>query len=1000
MHIDNNLSNILDKINDGVIIINDNKIIEYNNALAAILLNEEKNIINTKFKYDVIDSGYKELYFKNENDSETFLEFTSEKIIWNKKPSRLIVLKDITETKLIEKELLKRSEIFQSFHDFSPLCLQSINVNGVLDDVNPTWLNTLGYKRSEVIGKPFKNFLHKDFYELFDLKFEEFKKRGFIKNVNYKLLRKDNKYIDIELDGTIGYSSTDKLDKTYCVFKDVTKQNETEKKLKQKIDILNEAEDVSNIGHWELDIIRNKFFWSNSIYKIFELDKAKDPILSFEDFLRMVHPDDRALVQNEYLNSIKSYESKLIEHRVITKNKKIKVIQEKFKTEYNKKGHPVRSFGMILDITEQKDSQKKLIESEELYRELFDSESDALFLIENKTGQILEANKAASDLYGYTHEELLLMRNDDLSAQPEATRKVTEESPIVKESVVFIPLRYHQNNKGEVFPVEITGRFFNWKNKDVHIAAIRNIELRLKTDEALHESQRTLSVLMSNLPGMAYRCLYDKNYTMIFVSEGCKQLSGYESGDMRNNKNVSYNEIVHPDFKEDLRRNIKNALSEKTQFQVEYKIITKDGKEKWVWEKGVGIFSESGKIEALEGFITDISDLKHTQKELIKAKEAAERSDRLKSSFLANMSHEIRTPMNGIVGFSKLLLKDDLTKEQRKKYTDIINNGSQQLLTIIGDILDVSKIETGNIETYKTEFSVVDLIETIYETFIEQSVKKEVTLIRKIDIPHEKQLIYTDKTKLQQVIVNLLNNAFKFTDTGNITLSSSYRNNKYEFLVSDTGLGISSSKLDTVFDRFNKGEVDLTYKYSGTGLGLSISKAFVQMLNGKIWVESDLGKGSKFYFTLPFEEKERDAQNIDLEDERIVIDSIKNRNLKKHKILIAEDEQINFEYLKRVLEELGITNVIYAKDGVEAINLFKTNQDIDLILMDLKMPNLSGFDAIVEIRKQNKMVPIIAQTALVTAEDKIKAINSGCNNFITKPINYVDLIELIKTYIK
>jgi|GEM_PF-1796132 len=995
MQTNKDLKAILDKINDGVIIIDTNKIIQYNNTVAASLL-KEKDLLHTVFKYTILESGYTELNLKNENGSEYFMEFTFEEIKWSNKISKLILIKDITEFKLIEKELLKRSEVFQSFHDFAPLCLQSININGELENVNPAWLNTLGYKRFEVIGKSFKSILHRDFHDKFDLKFTEFKKKGFIKNVYYKLKKKDGAYIEVELEGTIGYSSNGELEKTYCVFKDVTEQKKVEADLKRKIGILNDAEEASNSGHWELDLINNKFFWSNSIYKIFEIENKENPMSSFEDFLRMVHPDDRVLVQSEYHKSVKGKESISIEHRILTNKKKVKVIQEKFKTEYDEKGHPIRSFGMIVDITEQKDSQKKIIESEELYRELFESESDAIFLIENETGQILEANKAATELYGYTHEELLNKKNADLSAQPDETRKITEESPIIKEKVVFIPLRYHQNNKGDVFPVEITGRFFKWKDKEVHIASIRDISLRLKTDEALHESQRTLSVLMSNLPGMAYRCLFDKDYTMLFVSEGCVELTGYDPVDMIMNRNVAFNDILHPDFNNDLRETIQSSINSKKQFQAEYKIITKSGEEKWVWEKGVGILSSDGEVDVLEGFITDITGLKKTQEELQIAKEKAEISDRLKSSFLANMSHEIRTPMNGIVGFSKLLLKDNLNKEQRKKYIDIINNGSQQLLTIIGDVLDISRIETGNTEVYKSTFSVVEMIETVYVTFLEQAKRKKIKLIKNVDVSVDRKNIYSDKTKIQQVIVNLLNNAFKFTESGEITMSCIFRNDNYEFFVSDTGLGISPNKLNSVFDRFNKGEVDLTYKYSGTGLGLSISKAFVELLQGKIWVESKKGKGSCFYFTIPYEIEEVSSfksNSLEIANETYKID------MSNHKILIAEDELINFEYLKRLVEELGFINIFHAKDGQEAINLFNKNRDIDLILMDLKMPKLSGFDAIVEIRKQNKIVPIIAQTALVTAEDKTKAMKLGCNNFITKPINYVDLVELIKNYI-
>lgn len=650
----------------------------------------------------------------------------------------------------------------------------------------------------------------------------------------------------------------------------------------------------------------------------------------------------------------------------------------------------------IIDITqyksiEQKKAQQALIESEELYRELFESVSDALLLIENDTGKILEANFAATNLYGFGYNELLTRKNDDLSAQPELTKKVTKNSPIKKDLVVHVPLRYHKNRNGEIFPVEITARFFNWKNKKVHIAAIRDISERIKTHKALVESQRTLLVLMSNLPGMAYRCKNDKKYTMLFISDGCENLTGYEADELVENKVVSFNQLVHPDFKNDLSEIIKDALNDKKQFQAEYKIITKEGGEKWVWEKGTGIFSKSGKLEFIEGFISDISDLKRTESELIIAKESAERSDQLKSSFLANMSHEIRTPMNGIVGFSGLLLKDDLTFEKKSRYVDIINNSSQQLLSIIDDILNISKIETGNINLWNTHFSVAQFIDTIYESFLPQAQAKNINLFKKIEIKEINQNIYTDKTKLQQVISNLLNNALKFTDKGKITLACILQNDKLLFYVADTGIGISKDKINVVFDRFNKGDIDLNYKYGGTGLGLAISKAFVEMMGGEIWVESNIGKGSCFYFTLPYVETLNQ------------ISKSKNKNvteIEKLNILIIEPEIEHFEYLRKSLEKLYVKNIIHAKNGTDAVILFKQNKKIDLIFTDIIDLELNNCNTINEIRKMNQGIPIIAQTAQAMVGNKAKYINMGCNDCISTPIDHKILSKMIVANVK
>lgn len=633
--------------------------------------------------------------------------------------------------------------------------------------------------------------------------------------------------------------------------KDITAQKQMEHNLSHKIAILNEAEKVAKIGHWELDLVKNTFFWSDGTYQIFEIEKEENQDLSFDFFLGLVHPDDRSLVQNTYQQSIREKVDTLIEHRILTSNGETRHVQQKIRTEYDQKGFPVRSLGVVIDISDVKETQKSLVESEELYRELFESESDALFLIDNKSSQILKANEAAEALYGYTVKELLQMKNTDLSAEPDKTRDVTLESPVIKNNVVFIPLRYHKNKKGEVFPVEITGRFFNWKNRDVHIAAIRDVSVRIKTDEALVESQRKLAVLMSNLPGMAYRCKNDKEYTMLFISDGCKDLTGYEADELVNNKDISYGKLVHSEFEFNIWDEIQTALRENRQFQLEYKIFTKSGQEKWVWEKGIGIKSKDGSIDHLEGFITDISDLKKAERELIMAKEQAERSDQLKTSFLANMSHEIRTPMNGIVGFSRLLLKEDLEYEKRVKYVNVINKSSKQLLSIIGDILDISRIETGNVYVTYKEFLVQNFLNDIYESFLLQMKEKGIQFIKKADAISSQALINTDQTKVQQIISNLLTNAYKFTDEGHIILGCKLEKDQYLFYISDSGIGIRKEAQQTIFNRFNKGETESVNKYGGTGLGLSISKAYIEILGGKIWVESECGKGACFYFTLP-----------------------------------------------------------------------------------------------------------------------------------------------------
>ena len=271
--------------------------------------------------------------------------------------------------------------------------------------------------------------------------------------------------------------------------------------------------------------------------------------------------------------------------------------------------------GVTRNITRSKQAEEALRESEEKYRQLFELESDAILLIENETGQIIEANAAAASLYGYTREEVIHKKNTDLSAEPTETLRVTVQQ------IDQVPLRYHRKKDGTVFPVEITGRHFTWRGRLVHIAAIRDITERKRAEDALRESELTLTILMSNLPGMAYRCSNDRDWTMRFVSQGCLDLTGYQPEALIDNRTISYGALINPEDREMVWQEVQQALREKQSFHLHYRINTSVGVEKWVWEQGLGVFSENGDLLAIEGFITDVTERKLVENALMESHE-------------------------------------------------------------------------------------------------------------------------------------------------------------------------------------------------------------------------------------------------------------------------------------------------------------------------------------------------------------------------------------------
>lgn len=382
-----------------------------------------------------------------------------------------------------------------------------------------------------------------------------------------------------------------------------------------------------------------------------------------------------------------------------------------------------------------------------------------------------------------------------------------------------------------------------------------------------------------------------------------------------------------------------------------------------------------GREPLLIGISWDITNFQNIEQELIKARIKAEQSDRLKTAFLANMSHEIRTPLNAIVGFSKLLPSAE-NEEEEKLYSDIINQNSDILLQLINDILDLSKIEAGTLEYVKRPMNVGEVCRNIYAVHKER-VKEGVILL----LDNEQDLIIEeDQNRLSQIITNFITNAIKFTYSGEIHLGYKIESDRLYFYVKDTGIGIEPEKVDHIFDRF----VKLNSFAQGTGLGLAICRMIVEKIGGEIGVTSELGEGSTFYFIIPFKGESNKCVGLPHAAESEYKSYAVKRMQQLKKILVAEDVDSNFILLKNMIG--GSYVLLWAKDGYEAVEMYKRDQP-DLILMDIKMPRMDGLEATRIIRSYSKEIPIIALTAYAFEADRERALEAGCNDFVTKPIS-------------
>ena len=394
--------------------------------------------------------------------------------------------------------------------------------------------------------------------------------------------------------------------------------------------------------------------------------------------------------------------------------------------------------------------------------------------------------------------------------------------------------------------------------------------------------------------------------------------------------------------------------------------------------------------------VNDISRSKKLEQEVVKAKEKAEMSDRLKSAFLANMSHEIRTPMNSIIGFAGLLKNEELSPDKRNEFLDIIYSNGNSLLTIINDIIDFSKIEAGQLKINYNDVFLNHLMRNLYNVILHERLlrgKEHVAIGLSMIIKDTDSYIRIDDIRITQVITNLLTNALKFTEKGSIDFGYELNGDFIRFFVKDTGIGIPSDKQALIFERFQQLIETRTRQYTGTGLGLSISKALVELMGGSIWVESEVNVGSRFCFDIPFR-KPKTIANNNIKTEST--DSVSNISGKS--VLVADDDKSSLTLLKHILTRQGA--VVYtASTGQEVIDVYKDNKGIVIVLLDINMPEKDGYQVMKELRQLSKDVKIVFQTALAMADEKQIIIDSGCDDCLFKPISQKELIEKLNNLI-
>jgi len=518
---------------------------------------------------------------------------------------------------------------------------------------------------------------------------------------------------------------------------------------------------------------------------------------------------------------------------------------------------------------------------------------------------------------------------------------------------------------------------------------IRHVARKIASDEIIKKTESKLSYILDKTStGLA---TFDINGQLINANKSYLSMVGTNTIDNLFGKYMY--QWAAASCKDDIINAIEKCKLQGFVSDFETIYVQPNGEQTYVLINA--LLEKDNKEDKIFAICRDITELKLYEHRLKQEKIKAEEADKLKSSFLANMSHEIRTPMNAIIGFADLLEQDNISNTEKNEYLSIIKKSGRNLLALIDDIIDLSKIEVEKINIVKQKFDINKILKTTLTTYLKNKPACIEIYLKNNKENIEELIINSDPFRFKQVLNNLINNAFKFTESG--TISFGYKienNNTITFYVKDTGIGISQDKQEIIFDRFRKIEDNNAKLYRGTGLGLTISKKLIELLGGKIWVESELGNGSIFYFTLPY--KKNNINNIEKTNK--MTDIKITTNWKNKLVLIVEDEDLNYLFLDKLLNSTKI-KIIRAKTGFEAIEHIKNNKNINIVLMDIKLPEMDGVTATKEIRKINSKIPIIAQTAFAMKGDKDEFIEAGCNDYISKPINAKKIIELMNKYI-
>jgi PAS domain S-box-containing protein len=801
----------------------------------------------------------------------------------------------------------------------------------------------------------------------------------------------------IKLDFNAVFDSLEKIILINFLGEDITEKKFLENELLKTKKRLDLAFLAANDSYWDADLITGEFFYSQNFYRMLGYDHY-NKLEKFSKFLKIVHPDDVAILKDTVKKSLSGEAIRsTVKFRVKTSyDDYMWILSRTMVIETNESGKPSRIIGTNSDITETVRIHDKLKESENRLKLILDNMPVMLDAMD-RDNNIIHWNRECERVTGYAKDEII--NNPEA---PEFLCRDDEEIRCTYEQRLELGGNYRNkefdltckdgkrktimwSNLSDLYPVP---GWHSW-SVGIDITELKEVSKALDLSrEKIMEAQ-----IIAKLGYWEYN-----HHNKIGVWDSIlSEIMGYNSEYMEFNQQELFSHIHEEDRESAISKfvlSVKNRLHHNDI----YRCRLKNGETVYLKQISKTEYNSDGKAVLSRGIIFDITELKRTELELVKAKEKAEENNRLKSAFLANMSHEIRTPLNSIIGFSEILSDRTSSPEESIMYVDIIRESSKQLTSLVSDIIDISKIDANLMDIEKKGFTLNKKIEHLYEIFRNElkTKNKSIKLSAQTALNNNNDLIVSDEIRLTQILSNLLGNAIKFTEQGTIDFGYTLtEDNKYiEFYVSDTGIGIQKKNHKKIFGRFQQADPSITRKYGGTGLGLSISKELSRLLGGKMWLRSEPGKGSAFYFKIPYVQ----AEHSQIMPEIIDLDDKKYSRLKNKIILIVDDNATVVKLLTAILQKFSII-CLTADSGKAALDIVKSDQKLDLILLDIQMPDMDGVTVLNFIKEINPSIKVIAQTANAFEEDRKKYIQIGFNGYVSKPFNRSEIIKTINSLI-